>query len=141
LTPLLFYNSHPGIAYVVRFYRRDVGASEAPSRPGQPQVTAQTETSVTLTWDGPSWNGGSAVLQYVVERREMRGPRWVRVHKSAVVSPPYTVSDLLPASSYQFRIYAGNAVGLSEPSPMSKVIACVRTGQCSLLSFCCAFAT
>jgi len=106
-----------------------VAVTEVPSRPGQPQVASQTDTSVTLSWDGPAWDGGSPVLQYVVERREMRGARWVRVHKSAVAGPPHTVTDLLAASCYQFRVHAVNAVGLSEPSPMSKVIACVTTGQ------------
>jgi len=99
-----------------------------PSRPGQPLVVSQTDTGVTLSWDAPSWDGGAAVLQYVVERREMRGPRWVRVHKSSVAGPSYSATDLLPASCYQFRVHAANALGLSQPSAVSKIVACQRTG-------------
>jgi len=102
--------------------------TEVPSRPGCPRVQQQTDNSVTVVWDGPAWDGGSPLLQYAVERREMRGPRWVRVQKSAVVSPSYTAADLKPASCYQFRVYACNVVGLSEPSPMSKIVACTKSG-------------
>ena len=108
--------------------------TEVPSKPGQPQVVDQTENSVTVSWERSTWDGGCPIIQYVIERREMRGPRWVRVQKSAVVSPPYTASDLLPASCYQFRVYACNVVGVSEPSQMSKVIACTKTGAPALLS-------
>jgi len=109
---------------------------EAPSRPGQPQVDVQqADTSkVSVSWDVPAWNGGSALLQYIIERREMRGPRWVRVQKSAIVSPPYVAVDLLPASCYQFRVYACNVVGISEPSLMSKVFACTKTGLTACLA-------
>ena len=103
--------------------------TEVPSRPGHPQVVEQTDISVTLSWEASTWDGGCPLLQYIVERREMRGPRWVRVQKSAIVAPPYTATELLPASCYQFRVYACNVVGVSEPSQMSKVIACSKTGQ------------
>ena len=109
--------------------------TEVPSRPGQPQVVEQTDASVTVTWDAPAWDGGCPLLHYIIERREMRGPRWVRVQKSAVASPPYTAGDLLPASCYQFRVYACNVVGVGEPSQMSKVIACTKTGTNQLVSF------
>jgi len=99
------------------------GVTEVPSRPGQPFIVQQTGSSVTLNWDPSTSDGGSAVLNYVIERREMRGACWVRLQKSAVTSPPYTMSDLRPSSCYQFRVYACNVVGVSEPSQMSKVIA------------------
>jgi len=105
-----------------------VVVTEVPSRPGQPQIVEQTENSVTVSWEAPSWDGGCPLLQYIIERREMRGPRWVRVQKSAVISPPYTATDLLPASCYQFRVYACNVVGVGEPSQMSKVYTCIKTG-------------
>ena len=112
-----------------------VVVTEAPSRPGYPRVVEQTDDSVTLCWEGPASDGGCPLLQYIIERREMRGPRWVRVQKSAVVSPPHTATDLLPASCYQFRVYACNAVGVSEPSQMSKVVTCSKTGIVSRYKF------
>ena len=96
----------------------------------------QTDNSVTVSWESSSWDGGCPVLHYIVERREMRGPRWVRVQKSAVDRAPYTATDLLPASSYQFRVYACNVVGVSEPSQMSKVIACIKSGLSVHLGHC-----
>jgi len=105
-----------------------VVVTEVPSRPGLPVVLEQTENSVTVSWEAPTWDGGCPLVQYIIEKREMRGPRWVRVQKSAVVAPPYTATDLLAASCYQFRVYACNMVGVGEPSHMSKVIACTKTG-------------
>ena len=87
--------------------------------PGRPQVLEVKDGTITIAWEPPISDGGSPVLQYVLERREVRGPRWVRVHKSAVIAPPVTIENVLEGNQYEFRVYAQNAIGLSEASEMS----------------------
>ena len=55
-----------------------------PSKPGTPQIVRLGEDQLTLTWDAPLCDGGCPVTHYVLERRETRGPQWLRMRKNAV---------------------------------------------------------
>lgn len=102
---------------------------EVPSEPGCPLVVSQSEHGLVLIWDPPLCDGGCPVLHYVVEMREMRGPRWVRVQKTIVAAPPHTVLDLTDGSQYQFCIYACNFLGVGPPSLVSKIVTCKESGE------------
>lgn len=103
--------------------------AEVPSSPGCPEFLKTGEDAVVITWQPPESNGGSAVLDYVVEKREIRGPRCIRVQKSVVASPPFTVSGLSGGCEYEFRVFARNAIGLSESSPASKSMIFAQPGE------------
>ena len=55
---------------------------------------------------------------------QVRGPRWIRTHKTSVQGPPYIVQNLVEGNQYEFRVYARNVMGLSEPSEMSQSVVC-----------------
>ena len=58
--------------------------SASPSKPGTPEVLRVGDDDMTLSWDVPLSDGGCPITHYVLERREVRGPGWIRMHKTAV---------------------------------------------------------
>uniref|UniRef100_A0A7N8YP90 non-specific serine/threonine protein kinase n=1 Tax=Mastacembelus armatus TaxID=205130 RepID=A0A7N8YP90_9TELE len=96
-----------------------------PGPPGLPECSDITENAVTLTWTLPEYDGGSPISGYVIERREMTG-KWIRVNKTPVLDLRYRVSGLFEGNSYEFRAFAENIAGISEPSPTSKPIKATR---------------
>ncbi|XP_012991496.2 myosin light chain kinase, smooth muscle isoform X2 [Esox lucius] len=80
---------------------------------------------LVLSWSGPCYDGGSAVLGYVVEvsqRGEAKPEAW-RELTDQCRSTSYKVrSGIEPRGVYRFRVRAYNAVGLSEPSEESQLI-------------------
>uniref|UniRef100_A0A4W5MMJ7 Immunoglobulin like and fibronectin type III domain containing 1, tandem duplicate 2 n=1 Tax=Hucho hucho TaxID=62062 RepID=A0A4W5MMJ7_9TELE len=98
---------------------------DPPGPPGQPTCSDITENAVTIEWTLPEFDGGSPVSGYVVERREMTG-KWIRVNKTPVLDLRYRASGLFENNSYEFRIFAENVAGVSEPSPVSDPVKCTR---------------
>lgn len=96
-----------------------------PGPPGLPECSDITENAVTVEWTLPDYDGGSPISGYVVERREMTG-KWIRVNKTPVLDLRYRVSGLFEGNSYEFRVFAENIAGISEPSPTSDPIKATR---------------
>lgn len=94
-----------------------------PSPPsGKPLISALLPSSLTLSWSGPSYDGGSAVLNYKVEVNPVGQDSW-RLLTDTCVSTSYHVSSgLVSGEHYQFRVRACNAYGESEPGEESEVI-------------------
>ncbi|XP_061761324.1 myosin light chain kinase, smooth muscle isoform X2 [Nerophis ophidion] len=85
-----------------------------------PLVSLLSPGSLVLSWSGPSYDGGSAVLGYVVEVN--RGRDWTAL-TSGCKSTSYRVcAGLQPGDEYRFRVRAYNTVGVSEPGPPSPVV-------------------
>lgn len=85
-----------------------------------------------LSWSGPCYDGGSAVLGYVVEVK--KGGRAVAGDWSELTaqckSTSYRVcSGLQPRAEYCFRVRAYNTVGASEPGPVSPVVRMEQKGE------------
>lgn len=98
---------------------------DPPGPPGPPTCSDITENAVTLSWTEPETDGGSPVSGYIVERREMTG-KWIRVNKTPVLDLCYRVSGLFEGNIYEFRIFAENVAGVSEPSYPSDQIKVTR---------------
>lgn len=77
---------------------------------------------MTLTWYPPEDDGGSQVTGYIVERKEVRADRWVRVNKVPVTMTRYRSTGLIEGLEYEHRITAINARGAGKPSRPSKPI-------------------
>uniref|UniRef100_A0A3Q3B710 Titin n=1 Tax=Kryptolebias marmoratus TaxID=37003 RepID=A0A3Q3B710_KRYMA len=90
-----------------------------------PECSDITENAVTVEWALPEYDGGSPISGYVVERREMTG-KWIRVNKTPVLDLRYRVSGLFEGNSYEFRVFAENIAGISEPSLTSDPIKATR---------------
>ncbi|RVE72020.1 hypothetical protein OJAV_G00057630 [Oryzias javanicus] len=87
-----------------------------PSAPTDVEVTSATCETMTVCWKRPVTDGGSRISGYIVEKREKQGVRWVRVNKKNVYDLRVKVAGLHEGCEYEFRVFAENAAGLSEPS-------------------------
>lgn len=74
------------------------------------QVVDTADGEVSLAWEEPESDGGSKVVGYVVERRDVKRKTWTLATDQAE-SPEYTVSGLQRDSMYLFRVCARNRVG------------------------------
>uniref|UniRef100_A0A674PIR4 Titin n=1 Tax=Takifugu rubripes TaxID=31033 RepID=A0A674PIR4_TAKRU len=87
--------------------------------PGQPEVTTITKDSMVVCWERPEHDGGSRINTYVIERRDKTGLRWVKCNKRSVTDLRFKASGLTTGHEYEFRVFAENNAGLSQPSPSS----------------------
>ncbi|XP_019949701.2 myosin light chain kinase, smooth muscle isoform X1 [Paralichthys olivaceus] len=99
---------------------------ERPEPPASsPVISRVSATSLVLSWSGPCYDGGSAILGYVVEvkkRGSAEAGDWTKL-TAQCRSTSYRVSaGLPPGEQYCFRVRAYNAVGVSEPGPVSPVV-------------------
>lgn len=74
------------------------------------QVVDTADGEVSLAWEEPESDGGSKVISYVVERRDVKRKTWTLATDHAE-SPEHTVTGLLKDSMYLFRVCARNRIG------------------------------
>lgn len=65
---------------------------------------------VSLAWEEPESDGGSKIIAYVVERRDVKRKTWA-LATSRADAPEYCVTGLQKDSAYLFRVCARNRVG------------------------------
>jgi uncharacterized repeat protein (TIGR02543 family) len=87
-------------------------------------VTASgTGGAATVLWNVPDDDGGSPITDYVVEFRVATSGTWTTFSDGVSIATTATVTGLAAGSSYEFRVYARNLIGLSQPSLVSPVVA------------------
>ena len=142
-TPNLHYVI-PGLREGARYEFRVLACTEAgpgqPSRPSipsgsfelkakanppdplrTPYATKVEKTYVNLKWPLTIFDGGSKVIEYIIEGRES-GSSWCRLNDYNVTDPYFTATNLTTNSDYELQVFAVNAVGKSEPSLGSNLI-------------------
>ncbi|KAM8861248.1 titin-like isoform 2-T2 [Synchiropus picturatus] len=87
-----------------------------PSAPTDVEVTSAASEAMTVCWKRPASDGGSRISGYIIERREKQGVRWIRVNKKPVYDLRVKATGLHEGCEYEYRVFAENAAGLSEPS-------------------------
>jgi titin len=86
---------------------------------------------VKLQWKPPTYDGGSPITGYMVEKRDMKRPTWTNAGKTAKDVTEITVDKLLEGSEYLFRVKAENKKGQSEPcETKAPVVAKSPYGSC-----------
>uniref|UniRef100_A0A673AQL2 Titin n=1 Tax=Sphaeramia orbicularis TaxID=375764 RepID=A0A673AQL2_9TELE len=95
---------------------------DVPGQPGIPTVTSFNKDSMTLSWNEPSSDGGSAILGYHVDRKEKNSILWQRVSKNLVVGNIFKSTGLVDGIAYEHRVIAENMAGLSKPSKPSETM-------------------
>ncbi|XP_068434941.1 myosin light chain kinase, smooth muscle [Clinocottus analis] len=99
---------------------------ERPQPPASgPVVSLVSADSLVLSWSGPCYDGGSAILGYVVEvknRHPVESGDWSEITGQCESTSLKVRSGLQPGRKYCFRVRAYNAVGASEPGPVSPVV-------------------
>lgn len=66
---------------------------------------------VLLSWSKPEYDGGSTIIGYYIEKRELTGEKWLKCNFENVSDTEYKVSMLTEDKTYQFRVKAKNAIG------------------------------
>lgn len=87
-----------------------VSLTDVPGPVKNLQVVDTADGEVSLAWEEPESDGGSKVIGYVVERRDVKRKTWTLATEHAD-SPEYTVTGLQRDSMYLFRVCARNRVG------------------------------
>ncbi|XP_010770532.1 myosin light chain kinase, smooth muscle-like [Notothenia coriiceps] len=99
---------------------------EPPQPPAScPVISLVSPSSLVLSWSGPCYDGGSAILGYVVEVKNqgrVDPGDWAELTAQCKSTSYKVCSGLLPQQEYCFRVRAYNAVGVSEPGPVSPVV-------------------
>ncbi|KAL3252345.1 hypothetical protein MRX96_017664 [Rhipicephalus microplus] len=90
-----------------------VQISDKPDPPRHPVVENINDDNCLLSWKPPLWDGGSHVTNYMIEKRESPLTTWVRCGNTRFTT--HQITGLNPSKEYQFRVYAENVFGRSEP--------------------------
>lgn len=77
------------------------------------QVVDTSDGEVSLAWEEPENDGGSKIIAYVVERRDVKRKTWTLATDRADI-PEYCVGGLNRDNLYLFRVCARNRVGNGE---------------------------
>ena len=97
--------------------------ADKPLAPGRPEVNLLGRGTASLTWSPPREDGGSPITNYIVEMKSSQTYSWAVANIAMRVSEPaFTVTDLMPGTSYEFRVTAENKLGRSDPSPPSRPV-------------------
>eukprot|EP00057_Strongylocentrotus_purpuratus_P013444 XP_011667918.1 PREDICTED: myosin light chain kinase, smooth muscle isoform X2 [Strongylocentrotus purpuratus] len=98
-----------------------VSVLDKPDPPvGTPIASNISRQSLTLSWTGSSYDGGSRITGYVVEMRTVDDEAWT---KADVVShTSHTIDNLKPETKYLFRVSSENEHGISKPGQESDPI-------------------
>ncbi len=96
-------------------------------RPGPPinlRVGEITRTSVELTWEPPFFDGGSAITEYRIEKRNQKTMKWQLIENfNRIINTFYTIETGIKESHhYEFRVVAVNKAGEGEPSKPTDLI-------------------
>uniref|UniRef100_A0A3Q0RWK0 Myosin, light chain kinase 5 n=1 Tax=Amphilophus citrinellus TaxID=61819 RepID=A0A3Q0RWK0_AMPCI len=99
---------------------------ERPQPPASgPVISLVSASSLVLSWSGPCYDGGSAILGYVVEVKNQGRAEpevWSELTTECKSTSYRVSSGLQPQQEYCFRVKAYNAAGVSEPGPVSPVV-------------------
>ncbi|CAB1448705.1 unnamed protein product [Pleuronectes platessa] len=99
---------------------------DRPDPPASHPVFSKLSTqSLVLSWSGPSYDGGTAVLGYIVEVLDEGSDKpasWTEAWSRCKNTSYHIRSGLEPLGQYRFRVRAYNSAGVSEPSQESDCI-------------------
>lgn len=87
--------------------------SAVPGAPQNLQVSEVTNDSVTLSWNKPTSDGNSPIVQYILVAREKSKKKYKKCGKAEGTSFKVT-SNIEAGHEYYFRVYAENSLGISE---------------------------
>lgn len=89
---------------------------EPPSSPRGPiEISGMTDTSFTLTWKPSEKDGGSRIIEYIIEIRESNKKVWKTLSITPFDQTSIFVQKLVKDQGYHFRISARNKMGTSDP--------------------------
>ena len=96
--------------------------SDAPSAPRNLRGVEVDASYITLAWESPASDGGSALTSYVIEKKDTKRAEYVFVGNVDATTLQHTVTRLFEGCDYMFRVFAENPAGLSQPCEVDKPI-------------------
>uniref|UniRef100_A0A8B9H2H3 Titin n=1 Tax=Astyanax mexicanus TaxID=7994 RepID=A0A8B9H2H3_ASTMX len=99
--------------------------TEEPDGPSIINVTDTTNTSVSLEWTRPGYDGGMEVQGYIIEMCKATEEEWRRINEDLCTVTKYTATGLETGAEYKFRIIAINAIGKGKPKEISEPVKAV----------------
>ena len=87
-------------------------AAAVPSKVLNLTATAISGTKIKLTWDPPASDGGSPIIGYEIDRKNPSGGYLFLVDTTPNTATLYIDTGLTPSSTYRYKVFAINAVGI-----------------------------
>ncbi|RWS29525.1 myosin light chain kinase: smooth muscle-like protein [Leptotrombidium deliense] len=92
-----------------------VNVKSCPECPAQKPTVKQTSNDLlTVTWNGPNFDGGSVVTNYIVEMKSDSDDKWVQANSTQSLSCDVKIAKV--NAEYIFRVKAVNCHGTSDAS-------------------------
>lgn len=94
-----------------------------PDKPEGPMViTNVTDKSAAISWKKPLNDGGSSITGYLIKRRDVNRPVWVKCGRVSADTYSIVIKDLIEGCQYVAQVYAENSEGLSIPLDSEQLI-------------------
>ncbi|KAG8521461.1 Myosin-binding protein C, fast-type, partial [Galemys pyrenaicus] len=89
---------------------------DVPDPPENVRVTSVGEDWAILVWEPPKYDGGQPVTGYLVERKKKGSHRWMKLNFEVFTETTYEATRMIEGVLYEMRVFAVNAIGVSQPS-------------------------
>ncbi|XP_043097317.1 immunoglobulin-like and fibronectin type III domain-containing protein 1 [Puntigrus tetrazona] len=93
----------------------EIRVTDDPKPPGPVELEQNVQGTVTLSWTPSPDEKRDDHLHYMVMKRDSVKQTW-RTVVDNLFNNKFTVINILPGREYNFRVFAKNDIGLSEPS-------------------------
>ncbi|XP_052384591.1 immunoglobulin-like and fibronectin type III domain-containing protein 1 [Oncorhynchus keta] len=93
----------------------EIRVTDDPKPPGPVELEQNVPGTVTVTWTPSPDEKKDDRLHYVVYKRDSVKRTW-RMVADSLFNHKFTVINILPGREYNFRVFAKNDMGLSEPA-------------------------
>jgi hypothetical protein len=94
------------------------------SRPDPPvgpiEFSNMTRETVDISWHQSKYNGGSPILSYFIEKRDVRENIWIKIARIDSDIRVLKIFNLVEGHEYVFRVSAENEHGMSDPLESDK---------------------
>ena len=78
--------------------------------------------SISLSWQPPEYDGGSPLTGYIIEKFDNKVGGWIRATRLTPDVTDYTLMGLSRRHNYNFRVYAENKLGASQPIELAELV-------------------
>ncbi|XP_058385928.1 myosin-binding protein C, fast-type isoform X1 [Diceros bicornis minor] len=93
---------------------------DVPDPPEAVCVTSVGEDWAILVWEPPKYDGGQPLTGYLLERKKKGSHRWMKLNFDVFTETTYESTNMIEGILYEMRVFAVNAIGVSQPSVNTK---------------------